>query len=83
MAGYSTASNSCVAYFAVWDQLSPTYTRREWRVVDMLSGETFYTDECQEERNCGGGNDMTFGRRGEAAFHQAMNGREIDVGKLK
>lgn len=83
MVGYSAVSNSCVAYFQVWDQTSPRSTVREWRVMDLLSGEVFYTGACQEERNCGDGNDMKLGRRGEVAFQQAVNGEEVNVSKLR
>jgi hypothetical protein len=90
MVGYSAASNSCVGYFTGWSQIVPTDTSREWRVVDVLSGEVFYEDNCRLEQShglerdwCGNGRDMKLGRRGEAAFRQAINGQEIDVEKIK
>jgi hypothetical protein len=90
LVGYSAASNSCLAYLTDWDQLSPTHTDQEWRVMDLLSGEVFYSESCREERVnglerdwCGNGRDMKLGRRGEAAFRQAVNGQEIDVEKIK
>lgn len=83
MVGYSAVSNSCVAYFQIWNQLSPRYTVREWRVMNLLSGEQLNTDNCREERDCGGGNDMRFDRRSKAAFDQAVNGQKVDVWKVK
>lgn len=83
MVGYSAVSNSCVAYFQFWEQISSHYTVREWRVVDLLSGERLYTDQCREERDCGEGNDVRFGRRSEAAFQQAVKGEEVNVGRHK
>jgi hypothetical protein len=81
--GYSPVSNSCVAYFETWEQISPRDSIREWRVMDLLSGQRLYTDNCREERDCGGGNDVTFERKSEAAFHQAVSGEEVDVAKVK
>jgi hypothetical protein len=87
--GYSTASNSCVGYLTDGNQRFPNHIEREWRVVDLLSHEVFYSDWCRVEKAdperywCGDGRDMTLGRRGEAAFRQAMNGQEIDVEKIK
>ena len=81
--GYSGVSNSCVAYFQVWEQLSKEYTDREWRVMNLLSGEVLYTDHCREERDCGDGNDMKFGRRSEVAFQQTVKGEDVNLSKLK
>ena len=83
MVGYSAVSNSCVAYVHVWDRISSGYTVREWRVIDVLSGEVLYTAQCQEERDCGNGSDMAFSRRSEVAFHQAINGQQVDVRKVE
>ena len=87
LVGYSAASNSCVAYLTDWNQLFPTHTDREWRVMDLLSGEVFYSESCRQEQGytgvwCGDGNNMRFDRRGEAAFRQALNGQAIDVDKI-
>jgi hypothetical protein len=83
MVGYRAVSNSCVAYFHVWEQISSRSSVQEWQVMDLLSGERLYTDQCREDRDCGGGNDMKFDRRSEVALHQAVNGQEVDVGKVK
>jgi hypothetical protein len=81
--GYTTVSNSCVAYLKVWEQASSRYSVQEWRVVDLLSGERLYTNWCREERDCGNGKDLTFDRRSEAAFHQAVSGQVVDVEKVR
>src|SRR5258708_6375213 len=39
MMGYSTISNSCVAYFQLWRNPTPRTTVLEWLVLDLLSGE--------------------------------------------
>jgi hypothetical protein len=90
LVGYNIASNSCVAYLTDGNQLFPDHTDREWRVMDLLSREVFYSESCRLEQInalerdwCGNGRDMKLGRRGEAAFRQAMNGQEIDVEKIK
>jgi hypothetical protein len=83
MVGYSTVSNSCVAYFQIWEQIAPGHAVREWRVMNLLSGERLYTDSCREERDCGGGNDMRFYRKSKVAFDQAVDGQEVDVRKVE
>lgn len=83
MVGYSLVSNSCVAYFTLLDQPSPRFTDREWRVMDLLSGEVLYTEHCREERDCGDGNDMKFTKRSEVAFQQAVKGQEVNFRKVK
>jgi hypothetical protein len=81
--GYAAAPNSCVAYFQIWEWISPQYTVQKWLVMDVFSGEQLYTDQCREERDCGGGKDLTLDRRGEAAFRQAVNGQVVAVEKVK
>jgi hypothetical protein len=39
--GYAAVSNSCVAYFQLWERISQGYTVREWLVMDLLSSEVF------------------------------------------
>ncbi|MGB7758538.1 MAG: hypothetical protein WBL61_01845 [Bryobacteraceae bacterium] len=79
---YSGASNSCVASFKIWEQISSRDTVQEWRVMDLLSAGRLYTAYCRKELDCGGGNDVKLDRRSEAAFRQAVKGQEIDVGKI-
>jgi hypothetical protein len=51
--------------------------------MDLLSGKRLYSDQCRVERDCGNGNNMKFGRKGEAAFQQALKGEEVNLSKLK
>ena len=81
--GYAAVSNSCVAYSQLWEQISQRYTVREWLVMDLLSGERLYTDQCREERDCGGGKDLTLGRKSDAAFQQAVNDLVVAVENVK
>lgn len=87
LVGYSTLSNSCVAYLTTVSRSFPPDTTEGWRVIDVLSGEVFYMDQCLEEQGrapyCGEGNNMKFERRSQAAFQQVMEGRRVDVEKIK
>jgi hypothetical protein len=89
MVGYSTVSNSCVAYFQVREYYGPRAKFREWRVIDLLSDEELYTGECDDgsppyaDVECGNGNNVMFSRRSEVAFHQAISGKKINVDRVK
>jgi len=84
---YSSASNSCLAYFQTWDQfsrqISSKVLTRGWKIVDLLSNEVLYSEECHLEGDCGSGNNFTLTRRSEFAFHQLVNGKQVDVSKVK
>jgi hypothetical protein len=80
---YSATSNSCIAYFTSFEQLSSDHTIREWKVVDLLSGKQFYTGDCRIQTNCGGGKDIMLDRESKAALHQAIMGQDVDVGAVK
>jgi hypothetical protein len=71
--GYSTALNSCVAYFEEWQQAG-SHSYQEWTVIDLLSKEQFYSGRCSVERDCGNGKDIKLSQNAEAAFSKAVSG---------
>jgi len=77
LAGYSEASNSCVAYLKIWEQIGPSYSNLEWRVLDVLSHEERYYGHCTFERDCGSGKDIKFDEESEAAFQRAISDKEV------
>jgi hypothetical protein len=67
--GYSAKSNSCFAAVTTW---SDPY--RDWILVDLLSGESTDVGICNEQRDCGGGNDMKYAADLRAAFKMSIDG---------
>ncbi len=80
MVGYSTASNSCVAYFHIWNHIAANYQVQEWQVMDVLSGEMHNYETCTvQSGECGRGNDTKFGEESRVAFQQALTGQKAQV----
>lgn len=82
---YSATADSCVGYFHVWEDVGNRnkYNRREWQVVDLLTGKTLYDNECREETNCGGGTDIKSDEEAEAAFDEAVTGKKAKPSSMK
>jgi len=68
-----------VAYFRVWEDLPrKNYSTQTatYLVTDLLTGETYYRDDCVEDPNCGGGNDFRMDDEAKAAFTEAITGKK-------
>ncbi len=80
---YVKPSNSCVANVEVFDHMGMKPVYRNWKVVDLISGEALYSDTCFEARGeCAQGS-LTYGQRADLAFRQAVDGRPVDVSSVR
>jgi len=83
---FSSAANSCFALFRSYTEyVNGDYksTSRGLLVVNLISGEELYQDSASETSGGAHGDWNKVLRQAIAAFQQAMNGKEVNVSKIK
>jgi hypothetical protein len=67
---YSPALNTCVGSF-----FGVVFNEQVFKVVDVVSQREIYYESCNEQRNCGEGNDIRLREQRDEAYKQALSGK--------